>query len=177
MRSAAQSSRARGRALAIGDPPMLQRLLDLKPEVLCDSVHGALTGIVQQLLVTGHAAVDLVGSTTDGPTAEARAAFDRVRSVLVQSHFVDADAPVSETRAGIPKIRVPNPYYSSLHLSVRLRIDPQSEPAAVLLQAFLVLRVRYQTTVGSSPIMRLETSTAADFGLDVLYLAADCFTE
>ncbi len=156
---------------------MLQRLLDLKPEVLCDSVHGALTGIVQQLLVTGHAAVDLVGSMTDGPTAEARAAFDRVRSVLVQSHFVDADAPVSETRAGIPKIRVPNPYYSSLHLPVRLRIDPQSEPAAVLLQAFLVLRVRYQTTVGSSPIMRLETSTADDFGLDVLYLAADCFTE
>ena len=42
---------------------MLQRLLDLKPEVLCDTVHGALTGILQQLLVAGHAAVDLVGAS------------------------------------------------------------------------------------------------------------------
>ena len=156
---------------------MLQRLLDLKPEVLCDTVHGALTGIVQQLLVTGHAAVDLVGRATDRPAVDARTAFDRVCSILVQSHFIDADTPVSETRAGIPKIRVPNPYYRSLHLPVRLRIDSQSEPAAVLLHAFLVLRVRYQTTVGSIPTMRLETSTTDDFGLDVLYLAADSFTE
>ena len=156
---------------------MLQRLLELKPEVLCDTVHGALTDIVQQLLVTGHAAVDLVGKAVDPSTADARAVFDRVRSILAQSRFLDANAPVSETRAGIAKVRVPNPYYGSLYLPARLRIDPQIEPAAVLLHAFLLLRVRYQTTVGSSPIMRLETSVDDDFGLDVLYLAADCFTE
>jgi len=156
---------------------MLQRLLDLKPRVLCDTVHDALTGILQQLLVTGHAAVDLVESASDRQTADARDVFDRVHSILVQSYFVDPDTPVSETRAGVKKLRVPNPYYRSLHLPVRLRVDQQSEPAAVLLHAFLVLRVRYQTTVGSSPTVRLETSAADDFGLDVLYLAADCFTE
>ena len=69
--------RRRGRAFIVGDPPMLQRLLDLKPEVLCDTVHGALTGLLQQLLVTGHAAVDLVGRATDPSTADARAVFDR----------------------------------------------------------------------------------------------------
>ena len=119
---------------------MLQRLLDLKPKVLCDTVHGALTGILQQLLVTGHPAVDLMGKATDRATGDARAVFERVRSVLIESHFVDADIPVSETRAGIPKIRVANPYYGSLHVPVRLRIDPQTEPAAVLLHAFLALR-------------------------------------
>src|SRR5262245_54871740 len=142
---------------------MLQRLLDLKPEVLCDTVHGALTSVLQQLLVTGHAAVDLVGRAPDRPAADARAVFDKVSSVLVQSFFVYADAPVSETKAGIPKIRVPNPYSGSLHLPVRLRVDPHSEPAAVLLHVFLVLRVRYQTTVGSSPTVRLETSAADNF--------------
>jgi Cft2 family RNA processing exonuclease len=156
---------------------MLQPLLELKPEVLCDTVHGALTHVLQQLLVTGHAAVDLVGRSADRPTTDTRAVFDRVRSVLVQSHFLDADAPTSETRAGIPKVRVPNPYSRSLHLPVRLQIDAQSDAAAVLLHTFLVLRVRFQTTVGVNPTMRLETSAANDFGLDLLYLAADCFTE
>jgi len=156
---------------------MLQRLLELKSEVLCDTVHGALTHVLQQLLVTGHAAVDLVGRATDPSTTDARTVFDRVRSVLVQSHFLDVDAPLSETKAGIPKVRVPNPYYRSLHLPVRLKIDVQSDAAAVLLHAFLVLRVRYQTTVGLSPTIRLETSAGDDFGLDLLYLAADCFTE
>src|SRR5689334_11482055 len=132
---------------------MLQRLLELKPEVLCDTVHGALTQVLQQLLVTGHAAVDLVGKATDPSTTDARAVFDRVRSVLIQSHLLDSDAPVSETRAGIPKVRVPNPYYRSLHLPVRLQIDAQSDATAVLLHAFLVLRVRYQTTVGVRPTM------------------------
>ena len=83
---------------------MLQRLLELKPEVLCDTVHGALTHVLQQLLVTGHAAVDLVGRATDPSTTDARTVFDRVRSVLVQSHFLDADAPISETKAGIRKM-------------------------------------------------------------------------
>lgn len=156
---------------------MLQRLLDLKPQVLCDTVHGALTGILQQLLVTGHAAVDLVGKSSDHATPDARAVFDRALAILSQAHFIDADAPVSETAAGVPKLRVPNPHHRSLHLPVRLRLDAQTAPAAVLLHAFLVLRVRYQTTVGSSPTIRLETSTADDFGLDVLYLAGDCFTE
>lgn len=156
---------------------MLQSLLELKPEVLCDTVHGALTHVLQQLLVTGHAAVDLVGKATDPSATDTRTIFDRVHSVLVQAHFLDADAPVSETRAGIPKVRVPNPYYRSLHLPVRLQIDAQSDAAAVLLHAFLVLRVRYQTTVGFSPTMRLETSAADSVGLDVLYLTADCFTE
>ena len=102
---------------------MLQRLLDLKPQVLCDTAHGAITGLLQQLLVTGHAAVDLVGRAADPSTADARAVFDAVRSILVQSHFIDADTPLSETKAGIQKIRVPNPYYRSLHLPVRSRID------------------------------------------------------
>lgn len=156
---------------------MLQRLLDLKPQVLCDSVHGALTGILQQLLVTGHAAVDLVGKPSDRATTDARAVFDRLLAVLTQAHFIDADAPVSETRAGVPKLRVANPHHRSLHLPVRLRIDQQTEPAAVLLHAFLVLRVRYQATTESIPKIRLETSAADDSGLDVLYLAGDCFTE
>src|SRR5690349_18263290 len=99
---------------------MLQRIMDLKPQVLCDTVHGALTGILQQLLVTGHAAVDLVGRGSDHQTHDARGVFDKAHSILVQSHFVDPDTPISETRTGIQKIRVPNPYYRSLHLPVRL---------------------------------------------------------
>lgn len=156
---------------------MLQRLLDLKPRVLCDTIHGALTEVLQQLLVMGHAAVDLVGGSRNCTAAEAHCVFERVRAVLVQSHFLDADSPVSETRAGIPRIRVPNPYHGSLHVPVRLRISQQTDPAAVLLHAFLILRVRYQTTVGPCPTIRLEASVADDCGLDVLYHVGDCFTE
>jgi predicted metal-dependent RNase len=156
---------------------VLQRLLDLRPRVLCDNLHGALTGIVQQLFVTGHAAVDLLSKSGDGATVEAHTIFDRVRGILVQSHFLDVDAPIAETRAGTRTLRVPNPYYGSLHVPARIRIDQQSDPASVILHAFLVLRVRYQTTGGASPIIRLEASMADDFSLDLLYLMGDAFTE
>ncbi len=156
---------------------MLQRLLDLKPEVLCDSAHGALTGILQQLFVTGHAAVDLVGKADSDETGDARAVFERVRAVLVQSHFVDADAPVNESKIGVQRIRIPNPHQGSLHIPVRLQIDQHTDPAAALLHAFLVLRVRYQNTIGPHPIVRLEALAGDDFGLDMLYLAGDSFTE
>lgn len=156
---------------------MLQRLLELKPEVLCDTVHGALTGTLQQLLVTGYAAVDLIGSSTDGPTADARDVFDRVRTILRLAHFIDAEAPVSETVRGGPRVRVPNPYHRSLHLPARLRISAETDPVAVILHTFLVLRVRYQVTTESAPKMRLEVSSRSDAGLDLLYLVGDCFTE
>src|SRR5207247_895617 len=74
-------------SVAIGDTPVLQHLVDLKPEVKCDSAHGALTDVVQQLLVIGHPAIEIVSVSESGGTAEANAVFDRVRNILVHAHL------------------------------------------------------------------------------------------
>src|SRR5712692_8543369 len=84
-------------SLAPGDTPALQRLLDVRPQVFCDSVHGAITGVIQQTLVTGYPAVELISKTATDQGVDPGAIFDRVHRILVQSWFLDADAPISET--------------------------------------------------------------------------------
>src|SRR5207245_1062614 len=138
----------------------------LKPRIFCDSVHRAITEIVQHLLVTGNPTAELVSNSSDGPSDAAQAVFDRVREILTQAHFLDGDVPLSETAAGLRRIRIPNPYQISLHLPVRIRITQGTEAAAALLQAFLILRVRYQSVVGTPPSVRIEASAADEAALD-----------
>lgn len=156
---------------------MLQRLLDVRPTIRCESLHGAITGVVQQLLIVGHPVVELIRSPADGEADDEDAVFDRIRSILVESLFIDADVPIDELASGRRRLRIRNPHNGSRHLPIRVRLSSSSEPAAVLLHAFLVLRVLYQTTVGNSPTVRLEAPVSDDEALDTLYLVGDTFTE
>jgi Cft2 family RNA processing exonuclease len=158
---------------------MLQRLLDIKPKIACESVHAAITDILQQLLITGYPAVELVDKPGMRVGAEdPQIIFDRVRIILHESSVLDADAPVSETAAGVRRLRVANPYYGVRELRPRIRINEFREPAAALLHAFILLRIRYQQTGSSdSPIVRVEASPQDQSGLDLLYLIGDAFTE
>jgi Cft2 family RNA processing exonuclease len=155
---------------------VLRPNVDIRPEVGCDSVLAALIGLVQHLLVGGYPVAELVSRQTV-PTGDANVVFDRVRAILLQSHFVDADAPVGETASGLRRLRVANPHEAGLHLPVRIRLDASSDPAAALLHAFVVLRVRYQTANHSSPIFRVEAAPEHEASIDALYLIGDAFTE
>ena len=156
---------------------MLRRRMDVRPRILCDAVHGAITEIVQQLLVTGHPTVELVSKSSSGLGDDAHSVFDRIRTILVQAHFLDTEVPISETTAGLRVLRIPSPHQASLHVPVRIRADDTIEPAAILLHAFLVLRIRYQITTGAYPIIRIEAPATNQRALDALYLAGDAFTE
>lgn len=156
---------------------MLQHLLDLRSEVRCDTVLGALTEVVQHLLVTGAPAVEIVSHSGDSGQEEKSAVFDRVRAILIDAHWLDPNAPVDERRGGLRYIRVASPYAINLHVPPRLRLELTTEPAAAVLQVFLVLRVRYQITTGNVPTCRVEAPETNSAGLDLLYLIGDSFTE
>jgi Cft2 family RNA processing exonuclease len=156
---------------------VLQRFVELRPEIFCDTVHGAITEILQHLLITGTAVAELVSRSSEGASADPQAVFDRVRDILIQAHYLDSDTPVSESASGLRRIRIPSPHQPSLQPPVRIRITQTTEPAAVLLHAFLILRLRYQSTVGPSPLVRAEAAIRDEAGLDTLYLLGDAFTE
>lgn len=156
---------------------MLQRLLDLKPQIYCDTVHAAVTEVLQQLLITGAPVAELISDSSAGPSTAAQAIFDRVREILIQAHFLDAETPVSQTARGMRGVRISSPYRPSMHVPVRIRVGKTTEPAAALLQSFLILRVRYQSTVGPAPFVRVEAAAGEDAALDTLYLIGDAFTE
>jgi|GEM_PF-46662 len=160
---------------------MLQRLLEVsgrsggRPRVFCNSVYAALSGLIQELLIVGNPAVDLL--STDSASQNQTPVFDRVRNILIQSHLVDAAIPISETKSGVRRLRVANPYYIGLHIPPRIRLDAPLEPVAAILQAFLVLRVRYQIVASDRPLVRLEALVGDDPAIDTLYLVGDAFTE
>jgi hypothetical protein len=113
----------------------------------------------------------------DDAGADPLAVFERVRNILIDAGFLDADTPIDELASGVRRIRVANPLQSSLHVPIRIRLEKSHEPAAMLLRAFLVLRVRYQTIGETAPMVRFEAVCGEDVALDTLYLTGDAFTE
>src|SRR5437870_6944422 len=102
---------------------MLQRLLDIRPKVTCESVHGALTEILQELLVNGYPAIELVSKSVASAIDDPQIIFDRVRTILIEAFLLDADTPVSHTSSGIRRVRIGNPHYSALNLRSRIRLS------------------------------------------------------
>lgn len=153
---------------------MLQRLLEVRPRIECETVHAALAGVVQGLLVSGCSVIELISARVLSPPEQAT--FDTVLRILTLSHFLDPDAPVAELRSGRRRVRISNPYDSARFVPARLRLDGV-DTAAALLHAFLVLRIRYQAHNGEFPVFRVDALATASDSMDALYLVGDVMTE
>lgn len=158
---------------------MLQKLVDVAEQVECTSTYAALTGVIQGLFVTGARFIELASASSPnveaGPDVDH---FERTRRILIQAKFVDADVPVDAgSTGGQRRVRIPNPADLVAGLPPRIKLGGDLEPAAVVLHAFLLLRIRYQRTAAEPPLVRLETSIDDSESLDTLYLVGDGFTE
>lgn len=158
---------------------MLQRFLDVKPRVNCDSVHFTVTEILQQLLIAGHGAVEIISRSEQRHLgADPQIVFDRVKAIFTEANLLDADVPVSQTQTGLRRLQIPNPYHAVRAFPQRIRVSELSEPVAALIHAFIVLRVRYQGTDSQdSPVVLLEANCSDERSLDFVYLIGDAFTE
>ena len=165
---------------------MFSRLIERKTHIHCDTVHGAIVGLLQQTLLQSQPTVTLMGRMS-GPhkhnLAQQSAShnFRDVVKILTESGWLPSgnnkeQEVFEQSVTGTTPLSIPHPEQALLDWKSRINLS-QVSPVAAMLRAFMILRVRYQRIGPQLPTVRIEAQHNAPSQLDTLYLLGDVFSE